>query len=292
MNMAVGPEPPLIRRPAVVYPIVASFRRTMSQGRQRSRPWRPLLGRCLCWKTRAFMRRPGRWASRTYLPPSSKTANRITSLPVTLTGKAATLRRQQITAFLEPWAASSCNNRVYGGFAPRQGSSQPPLPWPAAQHRGNAGDIAENQARSVNGTARQADEGLGWAIDKSATGRETKTTREIIDTIDAHTLQAAQIGGGTKPQIEVNRDRIAALLGLRETWTRPDEVYADEAWEICIIWRSGYGRVEIGTEEDGSITYYVSRTLNEKSGEGTLQEHSREELARIMSWLDKTHEGV
>ena len=181
---------------------------------------------------------------------------------------------------------------VYGGIAPRQGSSQPPLPKPdATQHRTNA-DVAENQTRNTHGTAGQEDEGLGWAIDKRANGRETKTTREIIDTIDAHTLQAARIKGGARRQIEVNRDRIAALLGLRETWMRPDEVYADEAWEICIIWRSGYGRVEIGTEEDGSVTYYVSRTLNEESREGTLQEHSREELAKIMSWLDKTREGA
>ena len=183
---------------------------------------------------------------------------------------------------------------AYGGIAPRQGTIQPPLSRKAdaTQHPANSGDAAENQAQCVHGTASQADEGLGWAIDKSANGRETKTTREIIDTIDAHTLQAARIKGGTRPQIEVNRDRIVALLGLRDTWMRPDEVYADEAWEICIIWRSGYGRVEIGTEEDGSITYYVSRTLNEKSREGTLQEHSKEALDGIMSWLDKTRAGA
>ena len=145
----------------------------------------------------------------------------------------------------------------------------------------------------MNGTAQQADErGLGWTIDTSGSGRETKTTREILDTIDADTLRAAQIKGGTSPQIEVNRDRIAALLGLYEEWKRPDEVYADEAWEICIIWRSGYGRVEIGTEEDGSVGYYVSRTLSEESGEGNFREHSREELSRVMSWLDEAPEEI
>ena len=125
-------------------------------------------------------------------------------------------------------------------------------------------------------------------IDTSGSGRETKTTREILDTIDADTLRAVQAEGGTSPQIEVNRDRIATLLGLCEEWKRPDEVYADEAWEICIIWRSGYGRVEIGTEKDGRIGYYVSRTLNEESREGTFQEHSVEEIDRIMSWLDES----
>ena len=90
----------------------------------------------------------------------------------------------------------------------------------------------------------------------------------------------------------MNRDRIAALLGQYEKWRQPDEVYADEAWEICIVWRSGYGKVEIGTEEDGSITYYVSRTLSEESREGTLEEHNRDELDSLMSWLDRTHGGT
>ena len=124
-------------------------------------------------------------------------------------------------------------------------------------------------------------------IDTNGSGRETKAVREILDTIDADTMQAARIKGGTSPQIEANRDRIAVLLGLCEEWKRPDEVYADEAWEISIVWRSGYGRVEIGTEEDGGIGYYVSRTLSGKSEEGNFREHSRDELDRVMSWLDK-----
>lgn len=150
------------------------------------------------------------------------------------------------------------------------------------------GDVAERRAQHGNGTAWQPDErGLGWTVDTSRGGQETKTTREILDLIDAGTLRAAQIKGETSPQIETNRDRIAALLGLCEEWKRPDEVYADEAWEISVVWRSGYGRVEIGTEEDGGIGYYVSRTLNGKNKEGNLQEHSSEELGRVMSWLGK-----
>ena len=181
----------------------------------------------------------------------------------------------------------------YGGIAPRRGSNRPPRPIEAPRQE-EEGDVAEPQAQRGNGTAWQADEsGLGWTIDTSGrSDRETKTTREILDTIDADTLRAAQVKGGTSPQIEVNRDRIAALLGLYEEWKRPDEVYADEAWEICIIWRSGYGRVEIGTEEDGSVGYYVSRTLSEESREGSLQEHSREELGRVMSWLDEAPEDI
>ena len=114
----------------------------------------------------------------------------------------------------------------------------------------------------------------------------------ILDAIDADTLRAARVKGGTMPQIEVNRGRIAALLGWRDKWKRPDEVYADEAWEICIIWRSGYGRVEIGTEEDGSVGYCVSRTLSEESKEGSFLEHSREELDRVMSWLEEVPEEI
>ncbi len=180
----------------------------------------------------------------------------------------------------------------YGGMAPRRGASRPPQPIEAPRQE-EEGDVAEPQAQRMNGTARQADErGLGWTIDTSGSARETKTTREILDTIDADTLRAARVKGGTSPQIEVNRDRIAALLGLYEEWKRPDEVYADEAWEICIIWRSGYGRVEIGTEEDGSVGYYVSRTLSEESREGNFREHSREELSRVMSWLDEAPEEI
>ena len=123
-------------------------------------------------------------------------------------------------------------------------------------------------------------------------GRETKMAREILDTVDADILRAALVRGGTRRQIEVNRDRIAALLGLCDEWQRPDEVYADEAWEICIVWRSGYGRVEIGTEEDGRVGYYVSRTLSEESREGNFREHSREELDRVMSWLDEAREDI
>ena len=114
----------------------------------------------------------------------------------------------------------------------------------------------------------------------------------ILDAIDADTLRAARIKGGAMPQIKVNRGRIAALLGWRDRWKRPDEVYADEAWEICIIWRSGYGRVEIGTEEDGSVGYYVSRTLSQESKEGSFLEHSQEELDRVMSWLEEVPEEI
>ena len=92
------------------------------------------------------------------------------------------------------------------------------------------------------------------------------------------------------PQMKINRDRIATLLGLRDAWKKPDEVYADEAWEICIIWRSGYGRVEIGTEEDGTVGYYTSRTLSEKSDEGRFKDHSPEELNWVMSWLEEMPE--
>ena len=145
-------------------------------------------------------------------------------------------------------------------------------------------DGMELRAQRINDTAGQPDDrSLGWTIDAG----ETKTTRDILDEIDAHTLRAAQINGGTTSQIQVNRDRIATLLGLYEEWKRPDEVYADQAWEICIVWRSGYGRVEIGTEEDGSIEYYVSRTLSERSKEGSFRDHNKEELVRVMSWLDE-----
>ena len=180
----------------------------------------------------------------------------------------------------------------YGGMVPRRGSTRSLRPIEVPR-REVEGDVAGRQARRGNGTAWRADErDLGWMIDTSGSGRETKTTRDILDMIDVGTLRAAQVKGGTSPRIEGNWDRIAALLGLYEEWKRPDEVHADEAWEICIIWRSGYGRVEIGTEEDGSVGYYVSRTLSEESREGSFREHGREELDRVMSWLDEVPEEI
>lgn len=173
----------------------------------------------------------------------------------------------------------------YEGIAPRKGSDWAPEPTREQGH--------EEHGQRINGTALRAEQvGLGWSIATDESGDETKTTREILDTIDADTLRAARIRGGAKAQIEVNRELIGALLELREEWKQPDEVYADEAWEISIIWRSEYGRVEIGTEEDGKVGYYISRTLREESEEGIFEDQTREELDRVMSWLDRVRKEI
>ena len=123
--------------------------------------------------------------------------------------------------------------------------------------------------------------------------RESKATREILDTIDTKALRADRIKGGARKQLEVNRDRIAELLGMHDNWMRPDEVYADEAWEICVVWRSEFGKVEIGTEEDGSVGYFVRRTLSESSREGYLQEcDDADKLRKIFSWLESDPEDI
>ena len=38
-------------------------------------------------------------------------------------------------------------------------------------------------------------------IDTNGSGRETKTVREILDTVDADILRAARIEGAMRPQI-------------------------------------------------------------------------------------------
>ena len=127
---------------------------------------------------------------------------------------------------------------------------------------------------------------LEWAATNIRRERESKVAREILDTIEAETLRAARLNGGARRQIEVNRDQIAALLGVHEELKRPDEVYADEAWEICVIWRSEFGKVEISTEEEGGIGYFVSRTLSEENKEGIIQGRDADKLKRIFSWLE------
>lgn len=178
----------------------------------------------------------------------------------------------------------------FGGIAPRRGSRNPPQC--EVEYEKMPEDDLEQCTRHLNGTAWQPDEiGLEWTINTGAGGREAKTAREILDKIAAATLCAAQNAGGTKQQIIVNRDRIAALLEQREEWETPDEVYADEAWEICIVWRSRYGMVEFGTEEDGRVGYYVKRTFNGQNEEGFFEDNTKDELRRVMSWLDEIPEG-
>lgn len=135
--------------------------------------------------------------------------------------------------------------------------------------------------------------GFEWLPINIGRKRESKATREVLDTIDTKILRAARIKGGARKQLEVNRDRIAELLGMHDNWMRPDEVYADEAWEICVIWRSEFGKVEIGTEEDGSIGYFVRRTLSESSREGYLRGcDDADKLRKIFSWLESDPEDI
>lgn len=163
-------------------------------------------------------------------------------------------------------------------IASRSTSHRPPR----KDERDNEGqsDCERVTTQDVNGN------GFEWAAINVGRVRESKVAREILDTIDTETLRAARLKGGAKQQLKVNRDKIAALLGLPRNWKRPDEVYADEAWEICIIWRSEFGKVEIGTEEDGSVSYFVSRTLSEKNLEGNIEGRDADKLRRVFSWLE------
>ena len=56
--------------------------------------------------------------------------------------------------------------------------------------------------------------------------------------------------------------------------------------EICVVWRSEFGKVEIGTEEDGSVSYFVSRTLSEEKMEGNIEGRDANKLSMIFSWLE------
>lgn len=145
----------------------------------------------------------------------------------------------------------------------------------------------EGQSYCGSVTTQSVDgSGFVWLPINIGRKRESKATREILDTIDTKILRAVRIKGGARKQLEVNRDRIAELLGMHDNWMQPDEVYADEAWEICVVGRSEFGKVEIGTEEDGSIGYFVSRALSEKGNEGIIEGCDADKLKKILSWLE------
>lgn len=141
-------------------------------------------------------------------------------------------------------------------------------------------------------TSAPSEKSLKKMIDQNKCKQEPILAGEILDMIDNDILHAARNKGRVKQQVEINRDCIASLLELLEEWPRPDEVYADADWEICIIWRSAYGMVEIGTEPDGSVTYFVKRTLVEKRQERQMTGHDTEELRRIFAWLDKNPKNI
>ena len=169
------------------------------------------------------------------------------------------------------------------------------MPSSGTSHRPSLMDERENEGQSDNkrattfGLDRKV---LEWTATDIGCERESKVAREILDTIDTQILRAARLKGGARRQLEVNRNKIAALLDLPRNWKRPDEVYADEAWEICVVWRSEFGKVEIGTEENGSISYFVSRTLSEQSSEGDFQECDADKLKRILSWLESDQADI
>ena len=85
----------------------------------------------------------------------------------------------------------------FGYVEPVQRPGYPLPPIEAPRQEGDGGIAERRQGRRaghVNGTAWRADErGPGWTIDASGSGRETKTAREILDTME----EARQLGART-----------------------------------------------------------------------------------------------
>ena len=83
--------------------------------------------------------------------------------------------------------------------------------------------------------------------------------------------------------------RMAALLAQVDPWpdVAPGDAYAGDEWEVSVTWHSEHGRVELGTEEDGTMSYYVLRKTPPDGPDLRAQERTLgpDELPWVMSFL-------
>lgn len=153
-----------------------------------------------------------------------------------------------------------------------------------------AGDVPDT-GEAIGVEIQGADENTLGALNVGIQQREAgmKSTRAIIDAIDADIQEEAAKGHGSIARIREHRDRMATLLETREEWKAPDETYGGSDWEVTVVWRSEHGRVIISTERDGSISYHVKRTFDGYSTGGRFPEEATEQgemLDSVLSWLD------
>ena len=129
-------------------------------------------------------------------------------------------------------------------------------------------------------------------------GVDRKLVRGILDQIDAQILEASETRNRVDPRGQANRDKVAIVLDAWEGWREPVEIYAGGTWEITLVWKTGYGVVELGTEPDGRISYLAKRTLMNKQAEGFIDVEDQEgegrggwrKIGRLMTWLERDRE--
>lgn len=151
----------------------------------------------------------------------------------------------------------------------------------------NAGSVMPSPEQGETGQCRQADTNVSIPFREPANQQGMWTPMRLINIIDGRILDACESQGQCERGIQAARDNISRLLRKRQLWRRPDAINADANSEIHIVWRSMYGKVEIDTNEQGDVEYYVTRTAEDKMKEGKFETCDADEVGRVMSWLDK-----
>ena len=107
---------------------------------------------------------------------------------------------------------------------------------------------------------------------------------ETIAVLDAD-LAAARHSATLEP----HHARMVAVLRQVDPWpdVRAGDADAANEWEVCVCWHSEHGRVELGTEEDGTMSYYVLRKTPPDGDDRREQERTLgpDELPWVMSFL-------
>ena len=103
----------------------------------------------------------------------------------------------------------------------------------------------------------------------------------------------ADIAAASDPSLLApHRERLAAVLRQIDPW--PDtpvmegNCYAGEEWEIDILWYNQFGSVELSTEPEGGIGYFVKRGDPSELGRRRTDRMLRDgDLSWVMSFLNE-----
>ena len=122
----------------------------------------------------------------------------------------------------------------------------------------------------------------------------TKVTREILDTLDSKILEENMNGVGTGLKLQRGVEQVEEMLLLNQRWPAPNEIYAGTEWELGIVWHGRTGSLEIGTEREGTLTFFTERWDGREKKSGAIGEGEEpmiEELRQLFAWIGLPLEG-